>query len=291
MSGIYLINKPNGISSFDCIRQLKKIFPKKKFGHAGTLDPFASGLLVVMSGKATKLSQILMAADKTYEGTIYFGRSTTTYDSTGETLEERLDFKLNNSLIDQTFNKFKGNIMQSPPLYSALKKAGKRLYQYARENVVVEVEPREVTVKKLLRTSDFKNNLVAIKAEVSKGTYLRSLAYDIGKSLDIPAHLATLIRTKSGSFCLKDSYLLAEITSASKPTISLSEFAEKLPKIVVEPNLERLVVNGIELDKRRVDFQEIFSIYNQDEKLLAIYQPYKNRFKPLVIIGEADENI
>lgn len=291
MEGIYLIDKPEGISSYDCIRKLKKALDFKKIGHSGTLDPFASGLLVVLVGRATKLSTIFLEEDKEYVGTIFFGKATNTYDSTGEVTEEITDFDLNNEIIDQTFKDFSGLIMQKPPIFSAVRHQGKRLYEYARKQEEVIIKERAAYIKQFKRMGSIKNNKVGFFSEVSKGTYLRSLAFDVGQKLGIPTHLDSLRRVKSGIFSLEDAYNVSEIVPGIKPSLTIEEYAVNLERLVVKPYLEKHILNGIQLDVRQTKTKNIFAVYNEKNKLLAIYRPAKDKYSPFIILGDQDENI
>jgi|SRR5690554_5132167 len=284
MDGIYLVDKPIGISSYDIIRKFKKALNIKKIGHSGTLDPFASGLLIVLVGKATKLSNIFLNDDKEYTGTIYFGTSTDTYDKTGAVVEHKNDFTLTDELIINAFNDFQGKIMQKPPIYSAVKFKGLKLYEYARKQENIEVKKREVFIKEFMPTSKLKENKITFTAKVSKGTYLRSLAYDVGEKLNIPSHLYSLRRIKSGMFSLGDAYSITDITNKIKPTLTIQDYAKTLPKVVVKPYLEKHITNGILLDERQTTIKDYISIYNIKDELLAIYMPADNKYKPLILI-------
>lgn len=283
MAGIYLINKPKNITSYDCIRILKKIFPNTKIGHAGTLDPFATGLLVVLVGQATKLSNYFINDNKTYTGVITFGFSTTTYDYTGEIINQIEDFCLTKDEINYAITNFTGKINQTPPIYSAIKQDGKKLYKYARENKNITIPSREVIIDSF-DLLDFINNQLSFRISVSKGTYIRSIAHDLGVKLNVPAHLSSLNRESSGIFKLNNAYELKDIDCDTKPSISLKQYAQTLPKVVVKPYLEQLIANGVILDHRQTDLKELFAVYSEDNKLLAIYMPYKHEYKPLIII-------
>lgn len=286
MDGIYLIDKPAGISSYDCIRKLKKVLNFKKIGHSGTLDPFASGLLVVLVGKATKLANIFINDNKEYTGTIYFSKATDTYDKTGKTVEEKTDFTLSEEEIKDTFKMFQGEIYQKPPIYSAVRYGGKKLYQYARDKEEIEVKKRLVEVIEFKPLSKLQNNKLDFSATVSKGTYLRSLAYDFGKSLNIPAHLYSLRRTRSGIFNVSNAYTIDKVTSNIKPSVTIEDYAKVLHKIVVKPYLEKHILNGILLDERQTTTKEYLSVYNIKDELLAIYKPKENKYSPLIIVKD-----
>ncbi|WP_412031886.1 tRNA pseudouridine(55) synthase TruB [Malacoplasma muris] len=207
MDKIIVINKPIGLTSNDVVQIIKKSFGFKKVGHAGTLDPNASGVLILGINHATKLLSSLLLDDKEYIASIQFGYSTDTYDMEGKITNQTnkkivVDKITNhiNNLLQQTI------IDQTPPLYSAIKKDGKKLYEYARNNISVQIEPRKV---KLLEANiisfNFESQILEIKLKVSKGFYVRSFANDLGLSLDNYATLIKLIRTKSGNYSLEDA--------------------------------------------------------------------------------------
>lgn len=281
MDGILLINKPKGITSFDVIRKLKKILNTTKIGHSGTLDPFAEGLLVVLVGRATKLSNMLMSQNKTYEGTLSFGKHYDTYDHTGEILKE--DNKvISLSDLEGIKGAFLGTYMQTPPIYSAIKKDGKKLYEYARSGIDVKLEQRMVTINSLEFNSLSENSFKFI-TNVSSGTYIRSLAVDLATSLNTYGYLASLKRVSSGSFNLRDSYLIEEVNENS--LITISDYFKDSPKVVLSDYLIKLVRNGIRLDDRQIVTNEIFKVYDEFNNLVAIYEPVGiNEYKPLILL-------
>src|SRR5690554_1626634 len=281
MDGILLINKPKGITSFDVIRKLKKILNTTKIGHSGTLDPFAEGLLLVLVGRATKLSNMLMSQNKTYEGTLSFGKHYDTYDYTGEILKE--DNKvISLSDLEGIKGAFLGTYMQTPPIYSAIKKDGKKLYEYARSGIDVKLEQRMVTINSLEFNSLSENSFKFI-TNVSSGTYIRSLAVDLATSLNTYGYLASLKRVSSGSFNLRDSYLIEEVNENS--LITISDYFKDSPKVVLSDYLIKLVRNGIRLDDRQIVTNEIFKVYDEFNNLVAIYEPVGiNEYKPLIVL-------
>jgi len=281
MDGILLINKPKGITSFDVIRKLKKILNTTKIGHSGTLDPFAEGLLLVLVGRATKLSNMLMSQNKTYEGTLSFGKHYDTYDHTGEILKE--DNKvISLSDLEGIKGAFLGTYMQTPPIYSAIKKDGKKLYEYARSGIDVKLEQRMVTINSL-EFNRLSENSFKFITNVSSGTYIRSLAVDLATSLNTYGYLASLKRVSSGSFNLRDSYLIEEVNENS--LITISDYFKDSPKVVLSDYLIKLVRNGIRLDDRQIVTNEIFKVYDEFNNLVAIYEPVGiNEYKPLILL-------
>lgn len=210
VDGILLIDKPLGCTSFDVIRKLRRVCGFKKIGHAGTLDPFATGLLVILLGKATRCSQRLMCGRKTYEGTIRLGVETSTYDREGEVVSTTSVDGLTDEAIQTTLKTFLGDQYQDPPMFSAKKINGVPLYQLARKGQTVERVPNFITIFQceLLR---YAAPDAVVKVCCSKGTYIRSLAHDLGEKLGVGGHLLELRRLQSGSFSVEQAVPLQSI--------------------------------------------------------------------------------
>ena len=209
MEGIIVVNKPKGITSFDVIRKLKKILKNKKIGHTGTLDPLATGVMLVCVGKATKLASDLEAKDKIYIADFDIGYATDTYDIEGKKIAENI-IEVSKENLKQSIKKFIGNIKQVPPMYSAIKIDGNKLYHLARKGIEVERPKRDVTIE-YINLLDFKDNKVKIETKVSKGCYIRSLIYDIGQDLGTYATMTALQRKQVGDYSLENSYSLEQI--------------------------------------------------------------------------------
>ena len=209
MEGIIVVNKPKGITSFDVIRKLKKILKTKKIGHTGTLDPLATGVMLVCVGKATKLASDLEAKNKIYTADFDIGYATDTYDVEGKKIAENI-IEGSKENLEQSIKKFIGNIKQVPPMYSAIKIDGNKLYHLARKGIEVERPKRDVTIE-YINLLDFKNNKAKIETEVSKGCYIRSLIYDIGQDLGTYATMTSLQRKQVGEYSLENSYSLEQI--------------------------------------------------------------------------------
>ena len=207
INGIFVLNKPIGISSNSALQEVKRLFFAAKAGHAGSLDPNASGVLPISLGEATKFSQYLLNSDKTYEATIVLGCSTTTGDTEGEILQKGDTSHITTDSIEKVLSKLRGNIQQIPPMYSAIKHEGRRLYQLAREGKEVERKPRSIKIITLeqRRFRSGKRAEVDIFLICSKGTYVRSLAEDIGSMLGIGAHVSNLRRLGAGPYQIEDS--------------------------------------------------------------------------------------
>ena len=211
LDGIVLINKPKGITSYDVIRVAKKIFKTSKIGHTGTLDPFAEGLVILCIGKATKLVNRLIDANKTYEGVILFNNHYDTYDITGEIIKSD-EKEVTLEQLKLVSNDFLGSYLQTPPIYSAIKKDGKKLYEYARKNIDIKIEPRLVHIYSLDILNKLNDNEFSFKTSVSKGTYIRSLAVDIASKLNTFGALKALKRTKIDNYLLSDAVDLENLS-------------------------------------------------------------------------------
>jgi tRNA pseudouridine55 synthase len=209
LDGVLLLDKPLGLSSNDALIKAKRIYLAKKAGHTGTLDPLATGLLPLCFGEATKFSQDLLEADKTYEATMRLGIKTTTGDAEGEAVQTR-EVTCNEAAVVEAMTRFLGDIVQIPPMYSALKRDGKPLYEYARAGQTVEREGRQVTIH-ALRMIACALPLVTFRVVCSKGTYVRTLAEDIGETLGCGAHLTALRRTGVGALTLEHAVTLDEL--------------------------------------------------------------------------------
>ena len=215
MNGIIVVNKPSGMTSHDVVNKIRKILHTKKVGHTGTLDPLASGVLVICVNQATKIANFLESDDKVYECTVLLGRSTDTFDIEGKTIQEEKNIDITAEKIDEVLSQFIGEQEQVPPIYSAIKVDGKKLYQYAREGKEVKIEPRKIIIHSIVRCSDLikkdEQILFKFKTHVSKGTYIRSLVHDIGNKLNIPCCMSKLIRLQSGVFKIEESNKIEEI--------------------------------------------------------------------------------
>ena len=225
MDGILLVDKPAGMTSHDVVDFIRRNFGIKKAGHAGTLDPAATGLLVILAGKATKLSSKFMSGDKEYEAVMTLGIKTDSGDSEGKVLAEAGYAHITAEKIREAFRAFEGETGQVPPMFSAIQIKGKRLYQLARKGKEVPRESRKINIKEL-RITDIGLPQVHFNVRCSKGTYIRKLCDDIGDMLGCGGHLSSLHRTASGEFSVKDSIDIAGLKSISK-----SGLEERLVKI------------------------------------------------------------
>lgn len=298
LHGLIQINKSPGISSHAVVEEIRHIFKMKKVGHFGTLDPLASGLLLIGLGNATKFFDFYIKKKKVYSGKIIFGYSTTTYDAEGDPTTEKKEIDLNTIDIKALLSEFTGKQMQMPPIYSAKKFKGKPMYQYARENKEDQVDIKSVPVE----VYTFKGNIVNqntlwFRTETSSGTYIRSLAHDIGKRVGVGAYLDELVREGVGEFFLENAFSIEEIEKhvtegnignvVTPIEILLPEFS----KIIVTPGGRDSVLNGQHIlpgDVAKiipVENNENFRIFDDEGKLLAIAckDPKLIRFKPYIV--------
>jgi len=214
LDGALLIDKPSGPTSHDVVDAIRRKFGIKKVGHCGTLDPAATGLLIIVLGRGTKLSEKLMGDDKVYEGTLKFGEATDSYDADGELTASLPVMPMTLDELNEAAASFIGDQMQTPPMVSAIKKGGVPLYKLARKGVVVEREPRLIHIYNF-RFLDYREPVGTFTLACTKGTYVRSVAHDLGQKLGCGAHLATLRRSVSGKFDVADALPLDQVLSLS----------------------------------------------------------------------------
>ncbi|RZH29981.1 tRNA pseudouridine(55) synthase TruB [Acinetobacter pittii] len=250
ISGVFLLNKPLGLSSNAALQKVRWLYRAQKAGHTGALDPLATGLLPICLGEATKFSHYLLDSTKRYQTTVRLGQTTTTGDVEGEILQERPIPVLSQELIEQTLEKFRGDIQQVPPMYSALKKEGKPLYELARKGIEIEREGRPVTIY-ALELIEFTENSITLDVTCSKGTYIRVLGEDIGEALGCGGHLTMLNRTQTGHFELIPSYTieyLESLTEEQREALLLPVYApvDHFLKIQVPEGREKYFCNGLE---------------------------------------------
>ncbi len=270
MFGFLNIYKPKGKTSHDVVAILRRITKIKQIGHTGTLDPFAEGVLPICIGKATRLIEYLND-DKAYIGTVQLGKSTTTYDLEGETVEVS-DKTPYLEEIENALKNFRGDIEQLPPIYSAIKVNGKKLYEYARKGEEVEIKPRSVNIGELkILNYDQENRVLELYIKCSKGTYIRSIAHDLGKNLGCFGHLIKLIRVKAGDFEVEDSVKLEDLTSLEEVKKHLIYPLEKLNYQIYELNSKELefVSHGMKISARKNLQDEIVLLINNG-KLVAV---------------------
>jgi tRNA pseudouridine55 synthase len=252
LSGVLVIDKPTGVTSHDVVQELRGILGIRRIGHTGTLDPRASGVLLACVGKGTKVAQFLTGYDKEYQAMIKLGATSDTYDAEGEIQESPEECKVSPERIKDAVDSFRGEVWQLPPLFSAIKYKGKRLYQYAREKEKVERTKRRVEIKDIT-IENLNVPFVELKVSCSKGTYIRSLAHDVGQKLGCGAYLFSLKRTRVGPFTLTDALSPERISEVKKEgrieeaLISIEEALAHLPSVAVREDSVAKVQNGAPL--------------------------------------------
>lgn len=278
MNGILIIDKPKGITSRDVVNNVVKRFNTKKVGHTGTLDPIATGVLVVCVGSATKLVDELTSHDKEYIASVELGALTDTLDNTGKILNEEKCIKTKEEIID-ALNSFKGKYMQEVPIYSAVKINGKKLYEYARENIDIELPKREVEISNIELVSDIEykddKTYFSFKCCVSKGTYIRSLIRDIAHKLNTVGIMTDLRRIRQGKFDIENSVAIDNINENS-----LIDIVDVLDykKIELITDKEKEVLNGAIIDNI-YDSDEV--LFVKDSEAIALYKKYDKDDKKL----------
>ncbi len=294
--GLILVNKPTHVTSHTIVDQVRKLFKIKKAGHFGTLDPLAEGLLLIGLGNATKFFDFYIKKRKLYSGTINFGYATTTYDTEGEPAGEEKNVDLGSVDIEKLLAVFRGNQLQTPPIFSAKKFKGKPMYKYARENKKVEVKPVRIEVFSLTGKALDKKTLW-FKAETSSGTYIRSLAHDMGEKIGVGAHLGSLKRESVGEFHLDAAFTPGQLAQHAQAgeiagvITPIEALLPEFPKIIIGPAGCQAVRNGMHLLPRDVlkvmaaESSDNFRLFDEEGKLLAIAKkdPKLMRFKPYIV--------
>lgn len=279
MFGFLNVYKPIGMTSHDVVAILRRVTKIKQIGHTGTLDPFAEGVLPICIGKSTRLIEYL-EDDKAYIGTFCFGKSTSTYDIEGDTVET-FTRKVTQTDIENILNDFEGEIEQIPPIYSAIKVNGKKLYDYAREGKTVEIKSRKIFIEKIeLKSFDEENQIAQIYIKCSKGTYIRSIANDMGKKLNNGCYLSKLQRVQAGKFFIENATKLENFKTKEDVANKLINPLEYLPQ-------QRQELNEIEYERishgmpiyNRIDAKNNIVILSKQNNLIAIAKVADNGLK------------
>ena len=282
MDGFIIVNKPKDMTSHTVCNKIRRVMNTKKVGHSGTLDPLATGVLVVGVGKATKLLNYLENQDKTYVAEALFGIQTDSYDILGNVLNENHEINPTNLEIDNALLKLKESKTQIPPIYSAIKVNGRKLYDYAKMGKKVEIMPRNIDIYSLKRVSNIVDNKVKIEVSANKGFYVRSLINDLGIELNTYAAMSDLIRIKAGNYSIDMAQTLEEIEEYGPKIYTIEETFSHLKRIDVNDYIAKLVKNGVILDERQFSLNEMFKIYHNNN-LIAIYEPFDGKKYKLVL--------
>ena len=273
MDGIILVNKPKGITSRDVVNEIVKKFHTRRVGHTGTLDPIATGLMIICINKGCKLVPLLTNHDKTYIATVKLGIKTDTYDVTGKVIEENNNYNLSKEDLIRTLNSFIGSYMQEVPIYSSIKVNGKKLYEYARSNIPVELPKHLVNIYSI-ELLDYNGDTFSFKVSVSKGTYIRSLINDIGNKLSIPMAMQDLNRITVGDFNIDKSKSLEDINESD--IIPIKDLFNMKKVIVDDEVLLKKITNGNKLDDI---YNEEYIMFINNNKCIAIYKKEDNYLK------------
>lgn len=274
MDGVINVLKPKGITSFDVVRDIRKIAKIKKVGHTGTLDPLASGVLPVCIGKATKIVDYIMEGTKTYRVEMKLGTTTDTYDREGTVLEEK-EVSVSPTEVEKAIEKYKGDIKQVPPMYSALKVNGRKLYDLARKGIEVEREARKIQIHDICILS-IDMPYIIFDVKCSKGTYIRSLCFDIGNDLGSGAVMWNLERLEASPFNIKEAIKLEDLNEENiKQFITpIDEALKDYEKLYLDKKFEKLVLNGVILKNRRVldniEENKLYRTYIEDDNFIGL---------------------
>ncbi|ENQ3078532.1 TPA: tRNA pseudouridine(55) synthase TruB [Bacillus pseudomycoides] len=304
MEGVVLLHKPKGMTSHDCVFKLRKILREKRIGHTGTLDPDVTGVLPICVGRATKIAQFLTSETKTYEGEVTLGFSTTTEDASGEVVAKQdVNRVITRQEVESVLAGLTGTIEQVPPMYSAVKVNGKKLYEYARAGIEVERPVRTITIHEFILLDNrelFEGETISLRFRVtcSKGTYVRTLAVMIGEKLGFPAHMSDLVRTASGEFKLEDCISFEEIEqnvqngTVESIFISIDEALCKFPKMIVNEEQAEKVKNGMFLPNKEQVTAPFITVFDEKERCLAIYEHHPKHpgmLKPMKVLVNNQE--
>lgn len=275
-SGIIILNKPSGLTTNHLIQKIKKKLNVKKIGHAGTLDPLATGVVICLINSGTKLSDYFLNENKAYEVSMKLFKATDTYDSDGEVIEEQTKFTITQANVEEVISKFNGlTYDQEPPIYSAIKVNGKKLYEYARENQVVKIDKRKITINSLTLNS-YLNDEISMTVYCSKGTYIRSLVVDIAKELNTIAHVTRLNRIESGNFKIQDAVTMEECELTD--IINMYDAMKIANFEIIEVQETTNIEHGKKIEL--MTDNDLVFISNTNQELIACYEREKeNTFK------------
>ncbi len=281
VDGILLLDKPLGISSNAALQKVRYLFKAKKAGHTGSLDPLATGVLPICFGQASKVTPYLLDADKSYRCTAQLGTTTTTGDKEGEVLKEREVSSFSEKDVEAVLKTFRGDIQQIPPMYSALKHNGQPLYKLARQGIDIKRKPRDVTIHKLILIEKSEDT-ITLDVRCSKGTYIRTLAQDIGEALGFGAHLSMLRRTKVSPFncdklyTIEDIEKLAESGTLEEALLPIDSALKELPALKLTEEETQLMCNGIKVKRSDTPNSDMIRLYNQNDTFIGIGKYSKN---------------
>ena len=292
MNGLLILNKPAGMTSHDVVHRVRKILQERSVGHLGTLDPMATGVLPLVLGRMTRLAQFYTTTARPYEGEIRFGFATDTYDAEGEPVGEQQEVRITFEDVRRAAAKFVGIIQQVPPPFSAKKIQGVPAYKLARKKQDVELKAVQIEVRSLCILSTM-NDRARFRAEVSSGTYIRSLAHEIGQALGVGAHLSALTRTNVGEFCLDQSVTLEQLAAAApeevegKLCLHPRRLLPQFPCVMATDEVAGLIRNGRAVNLPELSQSKLVKVFRGQSDLIAIASRIAGTlFHPKIVLGE-----
>ncbi len=290
MNGLLNVNKPQGITSHDVVNVVRRLAGIRRVGHAGTLDPLATGVLVLLVGPATRLARFFSGARKRYRAVIRLGETTTTYDAEGEVVARR-PISVSRAELESALAHFRGDLLQVPPMYSAVKIQGQKLYKLARAGEEIEREPRPVTIH-ALALLEWSPPELTVELTCSAGTYVRSLAHDLGERLGCGAHLRALVRLSAGAFRLEESHSLDDLRAFAEA----NRFAEALippaqalplPPVTLTPEQERAVRHGQRIELVEAPGAELQALDAAGALIAVLIPAGEERWRPTLVLPPA----
>lgn len=306
-NGVLLLHKPVGMTSHDCVMKIRKLLKTKKVGHTGTLDPEVSGVLPICVGRATKIVEYLTEKSKTYDAEVTLGCSTETEDQTGEVTEKKpVLAPPDEQTVQSVLRSLEGTIEQVPPMYSAVKVGGKKLYEYARAGIEVERPKRTITIHHIELTSEIRHEgdkaRFRFVVTCSKGTYVRTLAVTIGEKLGYPAHMSNLVRTASGPFTLDECLTFEDVEgliadgTLSEKLVPIERALDHLPKWIISDTLAKKVENGAVLETpggfSHLTSEDRIAVFTEAGRCTAVYYPHPTKtglLKPAKVLVQKSE--
>jgi tRNA pseudouridine55 synthase len=294
MDGILNINKPPGITSHDVVQQVRRLLKERRVGHTGTLDPLATGVLVVCVGKATRIAQYLEAGVKEYDAVLQLGVTTDTLDREGQVLETRTYTPADPSRVLSVLQSLTGTIMQTPPVYSALKVGGVPSYKLARQGKASPLQPRPVTIHRIELTR-YADPFITIKVLCAKGVYIRSLCADIGEALGMGAHMVNLVRSRSGRFSIEDSVFLDQLArmpaeDISRVLVGIDNSLDDMPSITVMGDDTKKILHGNRIRQPAGASSSencLVRIHSEEGRLLALGKIGAGDVRPELVFSES----
>jgi tRNA pseudouridine55 synthase len=293
VNGVLIVDKPAGLTSHDVVARVRRLAGERSVGHLGTLDPMATGVLPLVLGRLTRLAQFYTASEKSYEGEIRFGFATDSYDAEGEPVSTPQPVRLTLEQVRETATRFRGTIQQTPPPFSAKKIAGVPAYKLARKKKDVELKPIQVEIREF-EILGLEGDRVPFRARVASGTYLRSVAHDLGQLLGVGAHLATLRRTRVGEFAIEDAHTLQQIEAAGAGVAELFVHPRRIlpefPSVTATDENVARIRNGMAVNLPEMSQAKLVKVFAGQAELVCIASRIAGTlFHPKVVLAGGDE--